>query len=1654
MSTSSSPKAEYAKEVRFAVVMYGGVSLAIYINGVSQELFRMVRSTAPAGPGLKDRPALSGSPTAPVDGSLNGTERVYRKLSHLLSDEALLIKCRDLANKAKNDAESSDALRVELEDVIADDNREIKTGFIVDILSGTSAGGINSIYLAKALANEQRIDRLKQLWINEGDLGLLLNDPGSLKGIELEAQDPPQSLLNSRRMYFKLLRALDDMERDKPSIAGTESPYAKELDLYITATDIEGVPVPLKLADKIVYERRHRNVFHFEWQESEQINDFLADSNPFLAFAARCTSSFPFAFEPMRLSDIDEVLAILPDYTDKAHCKSDSEKWKRYFKEILDPRTGVPNLRYARRSFGDGGYLDNKPFSYAIEALVRRQSDVPVDRRLIYIEPSPEHPEDVPERDYKPDALANVKSALLDLPSYETIREDLQKVLQRNLLIERVQRIISDIEKDANNVLPDQLKERLKQFEGENGDRVPEVKDKIPMYAQRNLTSMVKEKGRSFLSYRKLRISSVTDDIARLIARLLNFDAKSDLFLPLRCLVRAWRAENYFDNKKPTLNQFLTDYDLSHRIRRLNLIREKLDRLYDYNGKLQTELSEFEGKYGELSKLLQPLSEMERQEFRDKNADIGWLLGLLRSSSVLSGLDTGQKQELRDVVIFIKSEVNKVYKDLQKKARLLRQRSSQQKQDGDAASTNPILESFQDIGITAEHLVEILEIANKQRLAIDDQTNTGTPNEDECYLAAQEFLRKHSGDKDVTGKLKAAAGALKDSLQESVTQARETIGLLLDPGEPISADSERGKRYLRARRAYATPLDWLQSPTVKAVREYLAYYYYNFEEYDQISFPIFYEADVGEASVVEVIRVSPEDATSLIDERKERRNSPDGTGRQKLAGVALHHFGAFLDRTWRQNDIMWGRLDGFERLITALLPGPQNENLRQVLIEEGHTSILIDELPPESRLQLGGLVSEALVRASAGEPMEKAVAKVTRHLKQDTPVRTKLEAVIRGSLDNKELLEFIKTGYEVNRKLDPRPLLTSISRSTQIIGKVFENVANANQLDGRSLAWIARLGQLFWGLVEVAVPNTIKNMLWNHWLSVIYAFEFFTIVAGLLLSSSGAQQFGWTAFGITVVLNVLVLVLKDIMRGRRAVFRATGLLVCLVILGLSILGLLEILGPVFGVRWGEPEPGLYPMSWLKETIRPWIPMAGWLGRSFMALFVLLLAAIVLVLLNGVFGLVDFSWLDQRWQLFKKWLKRSKLRSYFPWGLFKPIRLLAEDIEKKTRLLPGKQDLYLLPFSLSGTPTTGWIRFFESSFKRQQNGQAPTQQAAVNNREVVVVSSATDLDSVFPRVSNAVASANKQYQDEVNRRATEDYENQKLLIALSGRRPAPIVSTLTEELQTHLKELRLTASERMGRLGASGVRLLGALTIVMSITILVTLFSNYRLMSRHPDVSLPGGLHAPGIAMELVRNPQEVDQIIRTQGLLIGEQASNPSIAGKNQLRKNIAVDWVVIVYYALALGLICFWLHLQRRGSERRLALFAGLSVLAAAGFDILENIKILEVLNESPASSRTVDWILTAATIKWALLFIALGLLGWLLWSRKQKLLSWMGALLLLPMIVGGIGLIGLRIALEWGFWLMALALLPVGLLLLVRPRTLERSDEIRLPITEDSVL
>ena len=85
-----------------------------------------------------------------------------------------------------------------------------------------------------------------------------------------------------------------------------------------------------------------------------------------------------------------------------------------------------------------------------------------------------------------------------------------------------------------------------------------------------------------------------------------------------------------------------------------------------------------------------------------------------------------------------------------------------------------------------------------------------------------------------------------------------------------------------------------------------------FDFYDMAILPVQSGAGTIETPHVEIIRVSPGDAKNLCE------NQP---GRQKLAGTEFFSFGAFFAKFWRNNDMLWGRLDGAEILVRNLLAG-------------------------------------------------------------------------------------------------------------------------------------------------------------------------------------------------------------------------------------------------------------------------------------------------------------------------------------------------------------------------------------------------------------------------------------------------------------------------------------------------------------------------------------------------------------------------------------------------------------------------------------------------------------------------------------------------------------------------------------------------------------
>jgi patatin-related protein len=985
---------QHTQEIRFAVVLYGGVSLAIYINGVVQELLRLVRSTALPYPELKF------------------SERVYHELGSILEHGV-----------------------IPRHDAAADQN--VRTKFKVDVISGTSAGGINGVFLAKALANNSNIDALQDLWFDEGGIEKLLNDKGSYEGV---GKQPPEteSLLNSRRMYKKLLDAFDAVDGAGRAVAST-SPLADEIDLFATTTDIEGVPVPIQLLDNVVFERRHRNAFHLRFRKHEA-NDFEPDNNPFLAFTTRCTSSFPFAFEPMRLCDIDEFLTNHAVYATKRHCLSDSERWQKYYTNYLE---GIfPGAtRFPQRSFGDGGYLNNAPFSYAVDTLLTREADVPVHRKLIYVEPSPQHPEEQPPRTEKPDAIENSIAALVTIPGYQTIRNDLMRVLDRNTTVTKVQKTMSEVESGL------QL-----ELEKTRGVFVAGCEQQ-EIWFQAEL---------SFQGYHRMRAAEVTDGLALVVARMRSIDEGSALFIALRSLIRAMREAEYgiahrdreASQRPGGITDFLRAFDLPYRLRRLRFVIRKLDAVYAIR-------------------------------FNPEHPAYGDAL-----STLAFGLNTRQpKGELPAGLPRVRQSLADQYRSLRKLMyNLLRKR--------DIAHEGPLPGG--ETELDPFHLIESLlpphaELVRVLSEIVLGQVRANQPRQ----LATQPTSRAEGEPRDTEILYDRRAQHLLEQKPEVLEYLRK-----------LSANLE-GLLAGALAQCHKAACDTFASETSGQIA---ARYYYWFDLFDAVQYPMMFGTAVGEADIVEIVRVAPEDAAALTPSVAERRD--------KLRGLAVAHFGAFLDRDWRVNDLLWGRLDAAERIISALLPWQETKDLRDRLIDKAHSEIFSEFY---ARPALGEMAVRRVVQPSPGTGLDsgnvrQVIAAVTPP--PEPPSRA-------GHRD------FMKIWRDVvPSEVNPQLLLTTLARGTAIVGQMLDAIADRRRIPAKT-AWITAVGRAFWGLVEISVPRSAWRLLANYWQYLLLLIAVILVLGGMVTGQAGVAVFGWVLVGGSVVLATLRWALKSFMQGRR-----------------------------------------------------------------------------------------------------------------------------------------------------------------------------------------------------------------------------------------------------------------------------------------------------------------------------------------------------------------------------------------------------------------------------------------------------------------------------------------------------------------------------------------
>ncbi len=323
------------RELRFAVAMNGGVSLAVWIGGVAYELSRFCKG--------------------------EGTWA-----SHL-------------------------------------PNPFVRR---VDVLSGTSAGGINAIFLALNQLFGSELRPLRDLWLDQAGL----EPPSDTKGKHL-LRDPadhrPPSLLDGAYFHEQLQLAIDRLIPQGPVSPTTNHP----LDLRLTTTSLEGLHADVKDdlgSDFHNYE--HDAVFHFRHKLSNRCDFTLPDAERAtlvdrLARAARSTAAYPFAFEPSRCLDDRDGL-----------CEGVLERAK-------------PDHHLL-----DGGVLNNLPIDEATDAIFRMPASEPVCRYLVAVVPDPStHIEALlPDARRTASVWDVVSASLVSIPRNQSVAGDLEEVRARN----------------------------------------------------------------------------------------------------------------------------------------------------------------------------------------------------------------------------------------------------------------------------------------------------------------------------------------------------------------------------------------------------------------------------------------------------------------------------------------------------------------------------------------------------------------------------------------------------------------------------------------------------------------------------------------------------------------------------------------------------------------------------------------------------------------------------------------------------------------------------------------------------------------------------------------------------------------------------------------------------------------------------------------------------------------------------------------------------------------------------------------------------------------------------------------------------------------------------------------------------------------------
>ncbi|MBV8744197.1 MAG: DUF3376 domain-containing protein, partial [Xanthobacteraceae bacterium] len=238
-------------------------------------------------------------------------------------------------------------------------------------------------------------------------------------------------------------------------------------------------------------------------------------------------------------------------------------------------------------SFIDGSVLNDRPFHEAIAAIHGRFAFRQVDRRLVYIDPTPRAMHGAVNDDL-PNFFSTLWGAASDIPRAQPFAEELRFVAEFNERVRQAAIIVTRTRPRVSALVTGTIATPLDRPVGE--DEVREWREQVNMHVARAA-------GFASEGYVRLKLASARMFITRLIVQLCDVPERSPLAHGIGAVIEAWSSRHGFDYD-PTVwegplpedaktlpiarfAEFLLDFDVKYRERRLNFLIEGQNRLYE-----------------------------------------------------------------------------------------------------------------------------------------------------------------------------------------------------------------------------------------------------------------------------------------------------------------------------------------------------------------------------------------------------------------------------------------------------------------------------------------------------------------------------------------------------------------------------------------------------------------------------------------------------------------------------------------------------------------------------------------------------------------------------------------------------------------------------------------------------------------------------------------------------------------------------------------------------------------------------------------------------------------------------------------------------------------------------------------------------------------